>query len=323
MLKSGKNSSINNDEQYNNSTLNIRNNENDKKSIQNIKTEMVGNNAINNEIKSIKNSSMKKEFKRIINEDNINKEDIMEFFKMYFNLNNLKILEKSLKENSQYNNHIKGNNIYNVYENKSIELNSNEMIDNRSINLNLNEETITVINDNFIKVNLNRKENYPKWKRKWVIYINDTFDIDLDKYSEDEVEFVELYDEKDEELPPNYREVLFTSGPIRGVLDDGSGSKLFNKKREPEKFLNNKASKFDVVTKLLDIRDSNRRECKEYARPAIYSTAVDRFDLMCSYYDNEELKQLRRASELKDLLYNEYKNGGYYYIERFVKLFDK
>ena len=164
---------------------------------------------------------------------------------------------------------------------------------------------------------MNLNENEGNRKRRKVVYIHDTFDIDYDEYSEDKVEIV---DGNDKELPPNYRELLYTKGPIESVYDDGSSSKPTNESHEPEKFLNDKVLKFDVVNRLLDIRDCYRKECEGYIMPTIYPTAVRQFNFMCSHYGNEELKQLRKARGLKGLLYNKYKDGGYYYI---VKLFDK
>ena len=110
-------------------------------------------------------------------------------------------------------------------------------------------------------------------------------------------------------------------------MDDGSSPKnSFKraKRTEPEKFLHNKALKFGIVNRLLKIRNSYREEMSEtFIKPFVYSSAVKEFNLLCSHFDNKELVQLRRAREVNDLLYNEYKNGGYFFIERFVKLYDK
>lgn len=81
----------------------------------------------------------KKNLKKNAKKEKINKEDTMDFFKTYFNLNDLKILEKSLTENSQYNNinECKMDN-----ENESIECkyNSNTMIDYNTTKLDLIEK---------------------------------------------------------------------------------------------------------------------------------------------------------------------------------------
>ena len=94
--------------------------------------------------------------------------------------------------------------------NNSTELNSTEMIDKNFTKLNLNEKTNNNsiklnsnenINNYLIKLNLNEKEiadnnlselNTTKNKEKIIVYFRDTFDIDLDEYSEDEVEFVKI-----------------------------------------------------------------------------------------------------------------------------------
>lgn len=122
-----------------NRTLKAQSNECDKKSIKDEKKETVGYEMINNEINIENNSTMEKEFKKNAKKEKINKEDTMDFFKTYFNLNDLKILEKSLTENSQYNNinECKMDN-----ENESIECkyNSNTMIDYNTTKLDLIEK---------------------------------------------------------------------------------------------------------------------------------------------------------------------------------------
>jgi len=50
---------------------------------------------------------------------------------------------------------------------------------------------------------------------------------------------------------------------------------------------------------------------------------VDKFDFLCYFYDMEELKQLRRARILKNILYDDYKDNDFCSAKEFAELFEK
>jgi len=139
---------INNNNNYSSSDNNILKVQNDKK-------ETVDYNGISNyEMTSIGNGSLEKDLKKIIRENNLDKKDLMDMFKMYFNLDDLKNLEKALvaKESPKNSNRNENNNLFqnklnNVCENQSIELTSTKVVDTNFIELNSNK----VIPDRVLK----------------------------------------------------------------------------------------------------------------------------------------------------------------------------
>jgi len=58
-----------------------------------------------------------------------------------------------------------------------------------------------------------------------------------------------------------------------------------------------------------------------------YKTPIRRFDTLCYFFDINELKLLKEAVELKDILLTEYKRvvdlNIYVYFSKFLELFEK
>ena len=75
-----------------------------------------------------------------------------------------------------------------------------------------------------------------------------------------------------------------------------------------------------LLRELIDIKSNyyNERNAKE-----IIGGALTDFDMICCFYDNEELKQIKKARILKNISYEDYKDSEYYGIQRFAKLFKK
>jgi len=75
-----------------------------------------------------------------------------------------------------------------------------------------------------------------------------------------------------------------------------------------------------MLRKLIEIKNEYFMGLTKFNIVSI--STVEKFNSICLFYNINELKQLRRARDLKKFLYNEYKDGGYQFIDMFVKLFN-
>ncbi|OUM63371.1 hypothetical protein PIROE2DRAFT_10089 [Piromyces sp. E2] len=172
------------------------------------------------------------------------------------------------------------------------------------------------VNDNKLN-SLNKKrsneifEKNTKKRRK--IIPHNVHEVDLCKNLKDKIEPDSIFEITKSNSPNDEQNISNTS-----INDD-----LKNDEMDvyQVKFLNQKSIKQLLIAKLVDIK---YQYCcnKTFLYRRITQTPTSRFDDICYLYDINELKQLGLARDLKNVLYNHYKDGGYPNIENFVKLFN-
>ena len=152
-------------------------------------------------------------------------------------------------------------------------------------------------------------EFYYRNKKKKTLVCKNVDDIDYDEYSDYEMECHTNFEDlkKRERIPLDLSE---------------NGDILNPDEWKPVKFLKNKIRKNSVAIKLIRIRDEYY-EAKNNDYSCLIKNVVDGFDFLCYFFDMEELKQLRRARILKNILYDDYKNSDFGSIKEFEKLFEK
>ncbi|OUM69958.1 hypothetical protein PIROE2DRAFT_1893, partial [Piromyces sp. E2] len=141
----------------------------------------------------------------------------------------------------------------------------------------------------------------------------------LDKSLKDKLTSSEIYDLLEER---KRRKVIHCYEEFD--LDEYSEDELIYESENEQSNSNIKGAKDEVLRELSKIKRSYYFEfyVKSFKESLYFKPAVEDFEDICNTYDIEELTHLKRARELTILLYDEYKNGNYPGINRFIQELD-
>jgi len=192
-------------------------------------------------------------------------------------------------------------------------------------NIYVNKEINTILNN--FKSYSDLYEFYNNNRKRRKIVYNKYEDIDHDEYSDDEIEFNIPNNNNDKNIKNelqyyilDYQDIIENSEEDEKDEEDDDNWTI-----EPIKFQNDINGKNILLRKLINIKEKYywQKEIKPRFEQRYLEGVVEDFDGICYFYDKEELKNIKIARVLKNILYDDYKNGDYPNIKEFADLFKK